>query len=189
MAEKESSEEIPETQFLAQPTKMSLNPSDEIRYVEREHFDKISKMHLDYGERISNLKEKNQQQSFKIERLEDKIGDLKEKHVTELTAANKTATKEVVQTISAMPAAQSMLGMLATSFMSKSGGALAGVETGFSEQEKQIIEQVRRMQAEPQGHLINMLYFLFKKTNEEQMQIFTSLQAFMVNTGEEEEDI
>lgn len=185
LAEKESSVEIPETQFLAQPPKMSLNPSDEIRYVEREHFDKISKLHLDYGARISDLKEKNQQQSFKIERLEDKIGDLKEKHVTELTAANKSATKDVVQTISAMPAAQSMLGMLATSFMSKGGGALAGVETGFSEQEKQIIEAIRRMQPEPQGYLVQMLYVLFAKPHEEQMQIFTSLQAFMANTEEE----
>jgi hypothetical protein len=188
MADKEVHEVIEETQFLAQPPKMSLNPSDEIRYVEREHFDKISKLHLDYGERISNLKEKNQQQSFKIERLEDKIGDLKEKHVTELSAANKSATKDVVQTISAMPAAQSMLGMLATSFMSKGGGALAGVETGFNENEKQIIESIRRMQPEPQGYLVQMLYVLFAKSGEEQMQTFTSLQAYM-SAGEESDDM
>ena len=186
LAEKETSEEIPETQFLAQPPKMSSDSSDELRYVEREHFEKISKLHLDYGARISDLKEKNQQQSFKIERLEDKIGDLKEKHVTELSAASKSATKDVVQTISAMPAAQSMLGMLANSFMSKGGGALAGVETGFNEQEKQIIEQLRRMQPDAQGYLFQMLYILFAKSHEQQMQIFSSLQAFM--TDEENED-
>ena len=189
LAEKEVSVESSENPFLAQPPKMSLNSSDEIRYVEREHFDKISKLHLDYGERISNLKETNQQQSFKIERLEDKIGDLKEKHVTELSAASKTATKDVVQTISSMPAAQSMLGMLANSFMSKGGGPLAGVETGFSEQEKQIIDAIRRMQPDAQGYLVQMFYFLFQKPHEEQMQIFTSLQAFMANTEEEDEDI
>jgi len=167
---------------------MSSNPTDEIRYVEREHFDKISKLHLDYGERISNLKETNQQQSFKIERLEDKISDLKEKHVTELSAASKTATKDVVQTISAMPAAQSMLGMLATSFMGKGGGALGGVETGFSEQERQIIDAIRRMQPEAQSYLLQMLYVLFAKSNEDQMQIFSSLQAYM-SESEEVEDL
>ncbi|MDE5421766.1 hypothetical protein L3073_06065 [Ancylomarina sp. DW003] len=189
IAGKETSMQNEETQFLAQAPKMSLNPNDEIRYVEREHFEKISKLHLDYGERISNLKETNQQQSFKIERLEDKIIDLKEKHVTELSAANKSATKDVVQTISTMPAAQSVLGALANGFMSKAGGgALAGVEDGFNEQEKQIIEQIRRMQADAQSYLIQMLYFLFAKRHEEQMEIFASLQAFMANS-EEEEDI
>jgi hypothetical protein len=44
------------------------------------------------------------------------------------------------------------------------------------------------MQPEPQGNLVQLLYVLFAKSNEEQMQIFTSLQAFMANT-EEEEDI
>lgn len=78
--------------------------------------------------------------------------------------------------------------MLATSFISKGGGVLAGADAEFNENEKQIIEAIRRMQAYAQGYLVQMLYVLFAKSNEEQMQIFTSLQAFMAN-GEEEEDI
>jgi hypothetical protein len=188
LAVKEPTQVNEENQFFAQAPKVSLNQSDEIRYVEREHFEKISKLHLEYGEKLSSLKDTNQQQSFKIERLEDKITDLKEKHSTELNAASKTATKDVVQTISAMPAAQSMLGMLANNLMSKKGGALEGVESGFNENEKQIIESIRRMQPEPQGYLVQMLYVLFAKSSEEQMQIFTSLQAYM-SAGEESDDM
>ncbi len=47
--------------------------------------------------------------------------------------------------------------MLATSFISKYEGALVGVETGFSEQEKQIIEAIRRMQPDAQGYLGQIL--------------------------------
>lgn len=174
--------------FLNQNNQMSQNPNDELRQIEREHFDKILNLRSEYGDRISVLKDDNLKQSFKIERLEDKIKDLVEKHSTDLTAANKSATKDVVQSISAMPAIQSTLGMIATSFISSKDKGLSGVESGFNIQERQIIEAIRRMQPDAQGYLVQMLYVLFAKPHEEQMQIFTSLQAFMANT-EVEEDI
>uniref|UniRef100_UPI003561D232 hypothetical protein n=1 Tax=Ancylomarina sp. TaxID=1970196 RepID=UPI003561D232 len=85
-------------------------------------------------------------------------------------------------------AIQSTLGMIATSFISSKDKGLSGVESGFNIQERQIIEAIRRMQPDAQGYLVQMLYVLFAKPHEEQMQIFTSLQAFMANT-EVEEDI
>ncbi|WP_372640181.1 hypothetical protein, partial [Ancylomarina sp.] len=129
---------------------MSQNPNDELRQIEREHFDKILNLRSEYGDRISVLKDDNLKQSFKIERLEDKIKDLVEKHSTDLTAANKSATKDVVQSISAMPAIQSTLGMIATSFISSKDKGLSGVESGFNIQERQIIEAIRRMQPDAQ---------------------------------------
>ena len=169
----------PDNSITAFESSMALNSSDELRQIERENFQKIMDLKSEYGEKISSLKEEKQQQGFKIERLNDKIDRLEKEHAKELEAARNSATKGIVQSISTMPAAQSMLGMLATNVLNKDGKALGGVDNGFNEQEKQIIGGIRRMQPEAQTYLVQMLYVLYAKTNEEQMQIFTSLQAYL----------
>lgn len=176
----------PDNSITAFESPMQLNPSDEIRQIERENFQKIMDLKSEYSEKIVNLKEERQQQGFKIERLKEKIEALEKEHAKELEAARNSETKGIVQSISTMPAAQSMLGMLATSVMTKSENGLSGMENRYNEQEKQIIEQIRRMQPDAQGYLVQMLYILFQKSNEEQMQIFTSLQAYL--SGSEESD-
>jgi len=47
----------------------------------------------------------------------------------------------------------------------------------FNIQEKQIVDSIRRMQANTQENLVQMLYVLFAKSHEEQIEIFSSLQA------------
>jgi len=177
----------PDNSITAFESSMALNSSDELRQIERENFQKIMDLKSEYGEKISSLKEEKQQQGFKIERLNDKIDRLEKEHAKELEAARNSATKGIVQSISTMPAAQSMLGMLATNVLNKDGKALGGVDNGFNEQEKQIIGGIRRMQPEAQTYLVQMLYVLYAKTNEEQMQIFTSLQAYLAEEGESED--
>lgn len=176
----------PDNSITATEGFQPLNASDELRQIERDHFQKIMDLKSEYGDKISALKEEKQQQGFTIERLKEKIEVLEKEHVKELDAAKNSTTKGIVQSISSMPAAQSMLGMLASSVMSKKGEGLSGVDNGFNEQEKQIIEAIRRMQPDAQTYLVQMLYFLFAKSNEEQMQIFTSLQAYL--SGDEESD-
>ncbi|MBI9035477.1 MAG: hypothetical protein JEZ03_13505 [Bacteroidales bacterium] len=174
-----------ENGFSEQNTQNMQASGDELRNIERGHFDKISELKTQFGDKIADLKDKNLRQEFKIERLEDKIKDLIAKHSMDLTAANKSATKDVVQSITSMPAIQSTLGMIATSFISSKEKGLSGVESGFNIQERQIIEAIRRMQPDAQSYLVQMLYVLFAKSNVEQMEIFTSLQAYMMNPEEE----
>jgi hypothetical protein len=178
-----------ETEFRFNNSPSMQNSSEELRTIEREHFDKILNLRSEYGDKIASLKDENLEKKFKIERLNDKIETIEKDHAKALIDANKSTTKDVVQSITQMPAIQSTLGTLANSFMSKGENGLAGVVNGFSEGEKQIIESIRRMQPDAQGYLVQMLYVLFAKSNEEQMQIFTSLQAFMANTDEKEDDI
>lgn len=177
-----------ENGFSEQNRRNMQTSGDELRQIERGHFEKITELKSEYGEKITDLKDKNLRQEFKIERLEDKIKDLEGKHSKELAAANKTATKDVVQSITQMPAIQSTLGMLATNFIPSKNNGLSGVENQFNVQEKQIIDAIRRMQPDAQGYLVQMLYVLFAKSNEEQIEIFTSLQAYMMNP-EEDEDV
>lgn len=167
--------------------RVSPNTSAELRTIEREHFDKILNLRTDYGDKIRDLKELNLKQEFTIERLKDKISDLKDKHTKEIAEHSTNATKETVAAITQMPAIQSALGAFASKLIPHSGGALGGVSDQFNTQEKQIIDAIRKMQFDVQGSLVQMLYVLFAKSHEEQIEIFSSLQAFMMQP--EEDDI
>lgn len=162
---------------------------NELRTVEKDNFNTIMGLRSDYGDKIRALENENLKHEFTIEKLKDKISDLMQKHSKDIADANTSTTKETVQAITQMPAIQSALGALANNFMPGNSNALGGVEDGFSVQERQIIDAIRRMQPDAQAHLGQMLYVLFAKSHEEQMEIFTSLRAYMTQPDEQEEDI
>lgn len=160
---------------------------EELRSLDREHFNAIMSLKTDYESKIKALEDTNLKNDFKIERLEDKISDLKEKHAKELLEASTNTTKETVTAISQMPAIQTALGAFASKVIPSEPMSLAGVEEQISIQERQIVDSIRRMQPEIQESLIQMLYFLFAKNHEEQMQIFTTLKAYLESSNEEED--
>lgn len=163
------------------------NATAELRAIEREHFDTISNLRTEYRDKISDLKELNLQQEFTIEKLNDKISDLKDKHTKEIAKITTQTTKDTVTAITQMPAIQSVLGAFANNLIPSSANGLGGVADQFNIQEKQIIDAIRKMQPDVQENLVQMLYVLFAKSHEEQIEIFNSLQAFM--TQPEEDDI
>ncbi|WP_372643438.1 hypothetical protein [Ancylomarina sp.] len=160
--------------------RISPNASAELRTIEREHFDKILNLRTDYGDKLRDLKELNLKQEFTIEKLEDKISDIREKHIKEIAEIRTNSTKETVAAITQMPAIQSALGAFASKLIPNRENALSGVSDQFNIQEKQIIDAIRRMQPDVQESLVQMLYVLFSKSHEKQVEIFSSLQAFMM---------
>ncbi|MPQ48122.1 hypothetical protein GCQ56_14035 [Marinifilum sp. N1E240] len=165
-----------------------LNVMEELRRVEREHFNTILDLKTDYGDKIRALQEVKLKNEFTIDKLKDKISDLKDDHTRELAKISTNTTKDTVTAITQMPAIQSVLGTLANNLIPSGGNSLEGVADQFNVQEKQIIDAIRRMESDAQGYLIQMLYFLFAKNHDEQMEIFTTLQSFMMPT-EENEDV
>ena len=168
---------------------MNSNTSEELRTVEKENFSQILNLRTEYGDKIRSLEEINLRNEFKIEKLEDKIQELKEKHLKDLADASKSATKDTVNAITQMPVVQTTLGMLANTLIPRKPNALGGVEDEFSIQERQIIDAIRRMQPDAQGYLVQMLYVLFAKPYEEQMQIFNSLQVYLSQAQDTDDDI
>lgn len=183
----ELDDDYPTNSLDAPLQQMNENASAELRSIEREHFDKILNLRTEYGDKIRDLKESNLKHEFKIERLNDKISDLREKHIKELAESSTNSTKETVAAISQMPAIQSALGAFTSKLIPSSASALGGVSDQFNEQEKQIIDAIRRMQPDIQGSLVQMLYVLFAKTHDEQTEIFNTLQAFMTQPDESED--
>lgn len=175
----EISETKPEIPDLAQ----------ELRKVEREHFNTILDLKSDYGDKIRALEDIKLKNEFTIERLNDKISELKEKHSIDIAEANTSTTKETVTAISQMPAIQSVLGAFANNLIPSKNNSLNGVEDQFNIQEKQIIDAIRRMQPDAQGSLVQMLYILFAKSDDQQMEIFNTLQVYMMPSEENEDDI
>jgi len=173
---------------VPEPKPIPLNAMEELRRVEREHFNVILDLKTDYGDKIRALQEVKLKNEFTIEKLKDKISDLKDDHTRELAKISTNTTKDTVTAITQMPAIQSVLGTLANNLIPSGGNSLEGVADQFNVQEKQIIDAIRRMESDAQGYLIQMLYFLFAKNHDEQMEIFTTLQSFMMPT-EENEDI
>ncbi|MBI9056814.1 MAG: hypothetical protein JEZ01_03480 [Labilibaculum sp.] len=163
------------------------NAAQELRKVEREHFNTILDLKSDYGDKIRALEDTKLKNEFTIERLNDKISELKEKHSIDIAEANTNTTKETVTAISQMPAIQSVLGAFANNLIPSKNNSLNGVEDQFNIQEKQIIDAIRKMQADAQSSLVQMLYFLFAKTHEEQLEIFSTLQAYMMQSKENED--
>ncbi|MBN2597797.1 MAG: hypothetical protein JXR82_13570 [Marinifilaceae bacterium] len=49
-------------------------------------------------------------------------------------------------------------------------------------------DDIRRMQSNAQSYLVQMLYVLFAKPPEEQMEIFSTLQAYLMQS-EENKDV
>lgn len=167
---------------------MNQNASAELRTVEREHFNTILNLRTEYGDKIRTLEDMNLKHEFTIEKLNDKLNDQKEKHSRDIAEASTSTTKDTVTAITQMPAIQSVLGAFANNLIPSKTNALGGVEDQFNVQEKQIIDAIRRMQADAQGYLVQMLYVLFAKPHEEQIEIFSTLQAFMMQS-EENEDV
>jgi hypothetical protein len=165
---------------------MNTTASNELRAIEKDNFNTILSLRSEYGDKIRTLENENLKHEFTIEKLQDKINDLKEKHSKDLTEASTSTTKETVQAISQMPAIQSVLGTLASSLMPSSKTGLNGLD-GFSVQERQIIDAIRRMQPDARGYLCQMLYVLFAKSHDEQMEIFTSLHAYMSQPNEKDD--
>ncbi|MFA9370729.1 MAG: hypothetical protein ACERIH_03380 [Labilibaculum antarcticum] len=159
---------------------------NELRAIEKENFNTILNLRSEYGDKIRALENENLKSEFTIEKLKDKITDLMEKHSKDIAQANTSTTKETVQAISQMPAIQSVLGTLASSIMPSSKTGLNGLD-GFNVQERQIIDAIRRMQPDAQGYLCQMLYVLFAKSHQEQMEIFTSLHAYMSQPNEKDD--
>lgn len=166
--------------------KMKQTVYDELRTVEKENFNTILELRASYDEKMLILRDLNLKQDFKIQSLEKEILDLNSKHSQQLEDASKSTTKDTVQAITQMPAIQTALGALAGNIIPSTNTGLNGVD-GYSTQEKQIIDAIRRMQPDAQAHLCQMLYVLFAKTDQEQMEIFTSLQAFMTQPNEEDD--
>ncbi|MCY1634862.1 hypothetical protein [Marinifilum sp. D737] len=179
----------PENGISSQNQQQMMNASEELRALERENFNTILNLRTEYEGKIRVLEDTNLRQSFKIEKLEDKISELKENHLKELEQAEKSTTKDTVTAITQMPAVQTTLGMLANNLIPQSSSSLGSVENEFNIQERQIIDAIRRMQPDAQAYLGQMLYVLFSKTHQEQMQIFTTLQAYLSQEQQEEEDI
>ncbi|MDM8159047.1 hypothetical protein QUH73_04355 [Labilibaculum sp. K2S] len=181
------------------PKKQNMDKTgiNELRTIEKDNFNTILNLRSEYGDKIRALENSNLTYNFTIEKLSDKIADLKEKHAKELAElrekhskdisdANTSTTKETVQAITQMPAIQSALGAFANNLIPSNTNGLNGLADQLNIQERQIIDAIRRMQPDAQGYLAQMLYILFSKPYEEQMQIFSSLQAYM--TQEEETD-
>lgn len=160
------------------PQQMPQNASEELQSIEKENFNTILNLR-------SELKNTNLKQEFTIEKLQDKIRDLMVKHSKDISEASTSTTKETVQAISQIPAIQNILGTLASSMMPSPKTGLNGLNE-FNVQEKQIIDSIRRMQPDAQGYLVQMLYVLFAKPHEEQMEIFTSLHAYMSKPNKED---
>ncbi|MDE5417585.1 hypothetical protein L3049_06150 [Labilibaculum sp. DW002] len=161
---------------------MNQNASAELRTVEREHFNTILSLSTEYGDKIRTLEDTNLKHEFTIEKLNDKISDLKDKHTRDIAEASTSTTKDTVTAITQMPAIQSVLGAFANNLIPSKTNALGGVEDQFNVQEKQIIDAIRRMQPDAQGYLVQMLYVLFAKSHEEQLEIFSTLQTYMMQS-------
>jgi len=166
---------------------MNQNASAELRTIERENFNTILNLRSEYGDKIRDLKELNLKQEFTIEKLQDKISDLREKHIKEIAESNTNSTKDTVAAITQMPAIQTALGAFASNLIPNNENSLGGVPDQFNIQEKQIIDAIRRMQPDIQEGLVQMLYVLFAKTHDEQVEIFNTLQAFMTQSDESED--
>ena len=179
----------PENGISSPNQEQMMNASEELRVLERENFNTILNLRTEYEGKIRILEDTNLRQSFKIEKLEDKIKELKENHSKDLEQAEKSTTKDTVTAITQMPAIQSALGAFANNLIPQAPGSLGSVQDQFNVQERQIIDAIRRMQPDAQSYLGQMLYILFSKTHEEQMQIFNTLQAYMAQEEQEEEDI
>jgi len=174
---------------INKPEKLRVSPqaSAELRIIDREHFEKITDLRTEYENKVRDLKELNLSQKFSIERLEDKISDLRDKQRKEIAELRTNTTKETVSAITQMPAIQSALGAFASKLIPNSENGLNGVSDEFDIQEKQIIDALRKMQPNAQANLVQMLYFLFAKSHDEQKEIFNTLKAFI--TQPEEDDI
>lgn len=168
-------------------TQIKAETTEELRSLDREHFNAIMSLKTEYEDKIRALEDVSLKNDFKIERLQDKISDLKEKHAKKLAEVSTNTTKETVTAISQMPAIQTALGAFANKVIPNKSEGLSGAEDQVNIQEKQIIEAIRRMQPEVQESLVQMLYFLFAKKHEEQMQIFTALKAYLESSNEEED--
>ncbi|NOU60819.1 hypothetical protein [Marinifilum caeruleilacunae] len=173
-------------EFLA-ARQIKAETIQELRSLDREHFNAIMSLKTEYESKIKTLEDTNLKNDFKIERLQDKISDLKEKHAKELTEASTNTTKDTVTAISQMPAIQTALGAFASNVIPIKSEGLSGVEEQISIQERQIVDSIRRMQPDIQENLIQVLYFLFAKNHEEQMQIFRTLQAYFESSNEDED--
>lgn len=160
---------------------------NELRAIEKDNFNTILSLRGEYGDKIRALENENLKHEFTIEKLQDKINDLREKHSKDIAEANTSTTKETVQAITQMPAIQSALGAFASNLIPSNNNGLSGLADQLNIQEKQIIDAIRRMQPDAQGYLAQMLYILFSKPYEEQMQIFSSLQAYMTQEDETED--
>ncbi|MBN2595655.1 MAG: hypothetical protein JXR82_02610 [Marinifilaceae bacterium] len=167
---------------------MNQNASAELRSIEREHSNTILSLRTEYGDKIRALEDANLKYEFTIEKLNDKLNDQKEKHTRDIAEASTSTTKDTVHAISQMPAIQSVLGAFASNLIPSKTNALGGVADQYNVQEKQIIDAIRRMQPDAQGYLVQMLYVLFAKPHEEQIEIFTTLQAYMMQS-EQNEDV
>ena len=143
----ELEESYPENEIKIPETKPEIpNAAQELRKVEREYFNTILDLESDYGDKIRALEDIKLKNEFTIERLNDKISELKEKHSIDIAEANTITTKDTVTAISQMPAIQSVLGAFANNLIPNKNDALGGVEDQFNIQEKQIIDAIRRMQ-------------------------------------------
>jgi len=85
---------------------IASNASAELRTIEREHFETISNLKTKYRDMISDLKELNLQQEFSIEKLNDKISDLRDKRTKEIDKITTQTTKDTLTAITQMPAFQ-----------------------------------------------------------------------------------
>ena len=157
----------------------SLYGFTEIRELEKSKYDTVIELKEKYENQIKALESSNLTKNFKIERLKDKIEDLEKAHERELKSASTNSIKETVGAITQMPAVQGALGALASNLIPSKGDPLGSLENSLSEVEKQILQSLRKMQPESQQYLVQMLYFLFAKEHAEQMEIFTSLMAYM----------
>lgn len=165
----------------------SLYGFGEIRELEKDKFTTILDLREKYENQIKNLETRNLNLDFEIKRLKDQKEDLIRTHERELKNASTNTVKETVSAISSMPAVQGMLGSLANNLIPSKGGSLGSHEDSLSEVEKQIIQEIRKMQPEAQQYLVQMLYFLFNKQHDEQMSIFTELVRFMNSENTEDE--
>ncbi|MGQ1911343.1 hypothetical protein ACT3CE_16340 [Marinifilum sp. RC60d5] len=162
--------------------------SVELRTVEREHFNFITKLKEEYEEKIKILEEKNLKQEFTIVKLKDEISKLKDKYTIELEEARTNTTKETVTAITKMPAIQSILGAFTNTLIPTPTNGLGKFSDQYSTEEKQIINAIRKMKPDTQSNFVQMLYVLFSKSNEEQIEIFSTLQTYMLQS-EENEDV
>jgi len=165
----------------------SLYGFTEIRELEKDKFATVLDLKEKYENQIRTLETNNLNKDFEIQRLKDQKDDLIRNHEKELQNATTNTVKETVNAISMMPAVQGALGSLASNLISSKNDSLGGLENTMSETEKQIIQSVRKMQPDAQNYLVQMLYFLFAKKHEEQMEIFTTLTTYL-QSGTNEND-
>jgi len=169
------------------PANQSLYGFDEIRELEKDKFVTILELKERFGNQIKQLETSVLNKDFEISRLKDRIEDLHRTHDRELQSASTNTVKETVHAITAMPAIQGALGALATNLMPSENSPLGGVSE-VNEVEKQILQSIRKMQPEAQQYLVQMLYFLFAKSNDEQIQIFSTLSQFIQGDNEQNND-